>query len=94
MEVYTQEIVFEKLIIELSVHEGIKLHAKDAPPETRKYSEVQFHIYLTARDEENRIVWKTPIMTDYGSIKYYRSGEEAIADARHKIELARAGDAV
>jgi hypothetical protein len=91
MEIYTQEIVFGNLVIELSVHEGVKLRT-GAATEAEKNGEVQFHIYLTARDTENRIVWKTPIMTDRGAIKYYRSPEEAVDDAKYKIGLAGAGE--
>lgn len=72
MEVFSKEIQIGNLRIELSVEEE------------RGCSKVIF----TARDEEDRRVWRTPLMDLNGDIKLYRSQEEAIIDAERKLGAA------
>lgn len=69
MEVFSKEIRVGNLRIELSVEEE------------HGCSKVIF----TARDEEDRRVWRTPLMDLNGDIKLYRSQEEAIIDAERKL---------
>jgi hypothetical protein len=69
MEVFSKEFQIGNLKIELSVEES------------HGCSKVIF----TARDEEDRRIWRTPIMDLNGDIKMYNSQEEAITDAERKL---------
>jgi hypothetical protein len=42
-------------------------------------------VIFTARDQENRKVWTTPIMDMNGKVKIYDNQEEAITDAKKKL---------
>ena len=44
-------------------------------------------VIVTARDEENRRVWKTPVMDTNGEVKVYDNQEDAIDDTRKKFNL-------
>jgi hypothetical protein len=68
MEIYSKEIQVGNIIIELSIHE----------------IEGTRRVVVTARDEENRRLWRTPIL-DNGKVKTYDSNEDALADAERKI---------
>jgi hypothetical protein len=85
MEIYFKEINKGPIHFEVSVHDtsGIEnpLEADDIntqPP---------FHVYVTARDEESRKIWKTPLMIA-GKIKAYESIDEAVEDAQEKIYIS------
>jgi len=42
-------------------------------------------VIFTAKDQENRRIWKTPIMDLNGEIKVYDNQEDAIQDAKKKL---------
>ena len=42
-------------------------------------------VIFTDRDEENRRVWKTPVMDLNGEVKVYDNQEDAIHDAKKKL---------
>ena len=42
-------------------------------------------VIVTARDDRNRRLWRTPLMDENGEIKIYPSQEEAIVEARKKL---------
>lgn len=81
MEIYFKEINKGPLNFELSVHDNSIV---ENPMESDNNSHPPFHVYITARDEESRKIWKTPLMIE-GKIKAYSSIDEAIEDARDKI---------
>jgi hypothetical protein len=45
-------------------------------------------VIFTARDEEDRRVWRTPIMDYNGEVKIYDNQEEAIMDAHRTLGTA------
>jgi hypothetical protein len=81
MEIYFKEINKGQLNFELSVHDET---APDNPVIEVPATQPPFHVYITARDEESRKIWKTPLMIE-GKIKSYTSIEEAMEDARNII---------
>jgi hypothetical protein len=68
MEIFFEEVKFEKLIIQVSIQEGKGCR-----------------VMITAKDQENRRIWKTPVMDCNGEVKVYETPQEAIEDARKKI---------
>ena len=68
MEIYSKEIHIGSIIIELSIQET---HG------TKR-------VVITAKDEQNRRLWRTPIL-DNGEVKTYNSQEDAIEDAEKKV---------
>jgi hypothetical protein len=46
-----------------------------------------FVLFLTARDEENRVLWSTPVMDVDGNVKKYLSVQEAVDEASKKLAL-------
>jgi hypothetical protein len=68
MEVYSKEIQVGNIIIELSI--------QDIDGTKR--------VVLTAKDDQNRRLWRTPIL-DNGSVKTYDNSEDALADAERKV---------
>jgi hypothetical protein len=68
MEVYSKEIQVGNIIIELSI--------QDIDGTKR--------VVLTAKDDQNRRLWRTPILHN-GSVKTYENSEDALADAERKV---------
>jgi hypothetical protein len=68
MEIFSKEIQVGNIILELSIHE----------------IEGTKRVVITAKDEENRRLWRTPILQN-GEIKTYNSNQDAIEDAEKKI---------
>ena len=68
MEIFSKEIQVGSIILELSIHE----------------IEGTKRVVITAKDEENRRLWRTPILQN-GEIKTYNSNQDAIEDAEKKI---------
>jgi hypothetical protein len=81
MEIYFKEINKGTLHFEVSVHDNSGI---DNPLEAGNITQPPFHVYVTARDEESRKIWKTPVLIE-GKIKAYESIDEAVEDARNKI---------
>jgi hypothetical protein len=44
-------------------------------------------VIFTAKDKDNRRIWKTPIMDLNGKVKVYENQQDAIIDARKKLAL-------
>jgi hypothetical protein len=42
-------------------------------------------VIITARDDKNRRIWRTPLTDENGEIKIYSSHEEAILEARKAL---------
>jgi hypothetical protein len=82
MEIFFKEINKGQLNFEVSVHDNTVV---DNPLAIDKNVQPPFHVYITARDETSRKIWKTPLMIE-GKIKDYESIDEAVEDARNKIE--------
>lgn len=75
-EIYSEEINLGKLKIELVVQKEVHSLLK----------EELFSAYLTAKDENERRLWSTPIIDDLtGDIKVYPSLAAAITDAKKKL---------
>lgn len=68
MEVFSKEIQVGNIKIELSIQESNG---------TRR-------VVFTAKDENDRRIWRTPIL-DNGEVKTYENDEEAILDAEKKL---------
>lgn len=68
MEIFSKEIQIGNIIIELSIQE----------------SKGTKRVVITAKDDQNRRLWRTPIL-DNGEIKTYDSQEDAIEDAEKKV---------
>jgi hypothetical protein len=49
-------------------------------------------IFITAKDADNRRIWKTPLMDDRGNIKVYQNAGAAVTDAKNKIPSLKPGD--
>ena len=81
MEIYFKEINKGPLHLEVSVHDTSGI---DNPLEAGNTTQPPFHVYVTARDEASRKIWKTPVMLE-GQIKAYGSVDEAIEDAQSRI---------
>jgi hypothetical protein len=82
MEIFFKEINKGQLNFELSVHDN---NVIDNPLAIDASVQPPFHVYITARDESARKIWKTPLMVE-GKIKDYTSIDDAIQDARNKID--------
>jgi hypothetical protein len=81
MEIFYREINKGQLNFEVSVHDNTLM---DGPLSIRNEVQPPFHVYITARDESSRKIWRTPLMTN-GIIKDYYSIDEALEDASKKI---------
>jgi hypothetical protein len=44
-------------------------------------------VIFTARDDENRRIWKTPVMDENGEVKVYEDEESAIVEAKKKLAI-------
>jgi hypothetical protein len=44
-----------------------------------------FRVFITAKDEDNRRIWKTPLMDENGNVRIYPDAESALTDAKRKI---------
>ena len=44
-------------------------------------------VMFTAKDADNEILWKTPIMDSEGNVKVYPTVEEAFADAQKRLKI-------
>ena len=42
-------------------------------------------VWLTARDKENRRIWRTPFTDEKGAVKLYTSVHEAMQDAHNQL---------
>jgi hypothetical protein len=83
MEIYFLEINKHGLNVEVSIHDNsdsVTSVASEGPENQPPYS-----VYLTARDETSRKIWSTPVMTEEGTIKSYKTIDEALDDAKSKI---------
>ena len=81
MEIYFKEINKGPLHLEVSVHDTSGI---DNLIEAGDTTQPPFYVYVTARDETARKIWKTPVMLE-GEIKVYTSIDEAIEDAQNRI---------
>jgi hypothetical protein len=81
MEIYFQEISRGKVNFEVSIHDTIERNLAIEKITTHP----PFFVFLTARDEASRKIWTTPVMSEEGTVKSYRSLEEAVEDATNKI---------
>jgi hypothetical protein len=85
MEIYFKEINKGPIHFEVSVHDTSGI---DNPLEADDINlQPPFHVYVTARDEDSRKIWKTPLMIE-GRIKAYESIDEAVEDAQEKIYVS------
>lgn len=44
-----------------------------------------YRIFITARDSENRRLWKTPLMDGDGHIKVFQDTAEALMEVKNKL---------
>jgi hypothetical protein len=44
-----------------------------------------FSVFITAKDEDNRRVWKTPLLDASGSVNIYPDSAIAVAEAKKKV---------
>jgi hypothetical protein len=45
-------------------------------------------VIFTAKDQDERRIWRTPVMDDNGEEKIYETCEEAILDGQRKLQTA------
>jgi hypothetical protein len=70
MEYFVEELRVGNLRIELSIQQGQGCRCR---------------VVFTAKDEDNRRIWRTPVMDENGEVKIYENQDEAISDARKKL---------
>lgn len=46
-------------------------------------------VFVTAKDEENRRIWKTPLLDGNGQMATYQTSEEALEEARKKLSFIK-----
>lgn len=85
MEVYNKVIQVGSLKIEISVSDRANSILYQSPGNHLSAVTNPYYVNLTARDEDDKRIWQTPVMDDHGEIKYYASVYEAIEDTRTKL---------
>ena len=69
MELVSHEILLREVNLG-QVRIELSVHQKDG-----------WSVWLTARDQENRRIWRTPLTDDEGRVKIYENVHEAVLDA-------------
>jgi hypothetical protein len=92
MEVYNKAVQVGSLKLEISISDRSNTILYQSPEEHEASLASPYFINLSARDENDKRIWQTPVMDDHGEIKYYSSVYEAIEDAKNK--LGDAGDEI
>lgn len=92
MEVYNKAVQVGSLKLEISISDRSNTILYQSPEEHEASLASPYFINLSARDENDKRIWQTPVMDDHGEIKYYSSVYEAIEDAKSK--LGDAGDEI
>jgi signal transduction histidine kinase len=85
MEVYNKVIQVGSLKIEISISDRANSILYQSPSDHLSAVTNPYCVNLTARDEDDKRIWQTPVMDDHGETKYYASVYEAIEDARTKL---------
>ncbi len=71
-------VINEVLVDEVSLGEvriEISIHEKNG-----------WSVWLTARDTDNRRIWRTPFTDAKGNMRVYISIQEAMQDAQHQLK--------
>jgi hypothetical protein len=84
MELLSQNVVVENLLIEISVHD---LSFRMGFPEGVEPSN-HLYVNLTAKDHSGARVWSTPLLTTNGKVKAFSSLDEALKEARARLLVA------
>lgn len=85
MEVYNKVIQIGSLKIDVSISDRANTILYQSASEHQTAVTNPYFVNLTARDEDDKRIWQTPVMDDHGEVKYYASVYEAIEDARTKL---------
>jgi nitrogen-specific signal transduction histidine kinase len=91
MEVYNKVIQVGSLKIEISISDRTNTILYQSPSDHQTVATNPYYVNLTARDEDDKRIWQTPVMDDHGEVKFYTSVYEAIEDARRKLGEAGEG---
>jgi signal transduction histidine kinase len=90
MEVYNKVIQVGSLKIEISISDRTNTILFQSSSDHQTAVTTPYYVNLTARDEDDKRIWQTPVMDDQGDVKFYASVYEALDDTRKK--LGEAGD--
>jgi len=85
MEVYNKVILVGSLKIEISISDRTNTILYQSRSDHHTTVTNPYYVNLTARDEDDKRIWQTPVMDDHGEVKFYASIYEAIEDARRKL---------
>jgi signal transduction histidine kinase len=85
MEVYNKVIQVGSLKIDISISDRANTILYQSASDHQTAVTNPYSVNLTARDEDDKRIWQTPVMDDHGEVKYYTSVYEAIEDARTKL---------
>ena len=85
MEVYNKVIQVGSLKIEISISDRANTILYQSPSDHQTAVTNPYYVNLTARDEDDKRIWQTPVMDDHGEVKFYASVYEAIEDTRTKL---------
>lgn len=85
MEVYNKIIQVGSLKIEISISDRANTILYQSPGDHQTAVTNPYSVNLTARDEDDKRIWQTPVMDDHGEVKFYASVYEAIQDTRTKL---------
>jgi signal transduction histidine kinase len=85
MEVYNKVIQVGSSKIEISISDRTNTILYQSPSDHQTAVTNPYYVNLTARDEDDKRIWQTPVMDDRGEVKFYASIYEAIEDARRKL---------
>jgi len=85
MEVFHKALQVGMLKLEISIIDRSNTILYVSPEEYQQVLLNPYSVTLTARDEEDKRIWQTPVMDDQGNIKYYSTISLAIEDARNKL---------
>lgn len=85
MDVYSVEFDLGQMKIEVSI--------KNTSPRitfsnnfSGEFCDLSFNVFLTAKDQEGRRLWRTPVMDQDGKPKVYTSIEQALAEATVRLQ--------
>ncbi|HEY9046398.1 MAG TPA: HAMP domain-containing sensor histidine kinase [Ohtaekwangia sp.] len=90
MEVFHKALQAGTLKLEISIIDRSNTILYVSPEEYQDILLTPYSVTLTARDEDDKRIWQTPVMDDHGNVRYYNTVQEAVEDVR--IKLGESGE--
>ena len=84
METYSIEFDLGQMKIEVSV-QNTSPRITFSNNFNGEYCDLNFNVFLTAKDKEGRRLWRTPIIGHDGKPKVYTSIEEALTETTQRF---------